>query len=96
MAEEKQAKKIKRPTAQKRDIQHEKSRLRNRAFKSSIRTAIRTLDETIEKKDKALLQEKLNNTYSILDKGVKLGILKLNQVSRTKSRLAARIAAAQG
>ncbi len=93
MAEEKEVKKVKRPTAQKRDIQSEKRRLKNRSYKSSVRTAIRKLDENIAKKDKALIEEKLNSVYSILDKGVKLGVLKLNQVSRTKSRLAARTAA---
>ncbi len=91
MAEEKkEVKKVRRPTAQKRDLQNQKRRLKNRAYKSSVRTAIRSLDETLVKKDPALIQEKLNGIYSILDKGVKLGILKLNTVSRTKSRLAAK------
>ena len=90
--EKKEAKKVKRPTAQKRDIQSEKRRLRNRTFKSSVRTAIRSLDDIIAKGDKPLAQTKLNEVYSILDKGVKHGILKINQVSRTKSRLAARAA----
>jgi small subunit ribosomal protein S20 len=95
MAEEqKQEKKTKRPSAQKRDIQSQKRRLKNRAFKSSVRTAIRSLDEMIAKKDQASLHTKLNDIYSILDKGVKLGVLKLNQASRTKSRLAARTAIA--
>ncbi len=95
MAEQKVVKKEKRPTAQKRDIQSKKRRLKNRAYKSSVRTAIRTLDEAIEKKDPAAYQVELNNVYSILDKGVKLGVLKLNQASRTKARLAARTAAAK-
>jgi small subunit ribosomal protein S20 len=90
--EKKEEKKVKRPTAQKRDIQAQKSRVRNRTFKSSVRTAIRTLDETIAKGDKAVTQSKLNDVYSILDKGVKRGVLKMNQASRTKSRLAARAA----
>lgn len=90
--EKKEEKKIKRPTAQKRDLQNEKRRLRNRSFKSSVRTSIRILDETIVKGDKPLVQAKLNDVYSILDKGVKRGVIKINQASRTKSRLAARAA----
>jgi small subunit ribosomal protein S20 len=93
MAEEKEVKKVRRPSAQKRDIQSKKRRLSNRAFKSTVRTAIRTLDEAMASKDQAAYQAKLNDVYSILDKGVKLGVLKLNQASRTKSRLTARIAA---
>jgi small subunit ribosomal protein S20 len=90
--EKKEEKKVKRPTAQKRNIQSEKSRVRNRTFKSSVRTAIRSLDEVITKGDKSLTQTKLNDVYSILDKGVKHGVLKMNKVSRTKARLAARVA----
>lgn len=90
--EKKEEKKVKRPTAQKRDIQSEKRRLRNRTFKSSVRTAIRSLDEIIATGDKSQTQTKLNDVYSILDKGVKGGVLKQNQASRTKSRLAARCA----
>ena len=82
--------KVKRPTPLKRDEQSEKRRLRNRAFKSSVRTAIRSFDESVTKGDKASIQEELNAVYSIMDKGVKLGVFKLNKASRTKARLAAR------
>lgn len=88
----KEEKKVKRPTALKRDIQSEKKRLRNRQYKSSVRTAIRSLDDVISQGDKAKAQTHLNEVYSILDKGVKKGIIKSNQASRTKSRLAARAA----
>ena len=89
----KEEKKVKRPTAQKRDIQNEKRRLRNRVFKSEVRTAIRSLDECLTKGDKALVKEKLKEVYSLMDKGVKRGVFKLNKASRTKSRLAAHAAA---
>lgn len=95
MAKETEKKqKPKRPTAQKRDIQNEKKRLENRMFKSSVRTAVRALESSLEKKEKVLIDEKLNAVYSLMDKGVKKGIYKLNKCSRTKSRLAARAAAA--
>lgn len=89
MAKE-EAKKVKRPTALKRDLQNEKRRLRNKIYKSRVRTAIRSLEEAIGKGDKAETQVKLNETYSLLDKCVKGGVFKLNKASRTKSRLAAR------
>jgi small subunit ribosomal protein S20 len=95
MAEDKKEKKEKkkRPTALKRDLQNEKRRLRNRQFKTSVRTEIRKLKEFVEKQEKDQAKTQLNHVYSLLDKGVKNGNYKLNAASRTKSRLAA-IAAA--
>lgn len=91
--EEKVVKKVKRPTALKRDLQNSKRRLNNKVYKSRVRTAIRSLDESIEKGDQAATTLKLNEVYSILDKCAKNGIYKVNKVSRTKSRLAARAVA---
>lgn len=85
--------KVKRPTPLKRDIQNEKRRLRNKAFKSSVRTAMRSFEEALPKGEEALIKEQLDNVYSLMDKGVKRGIYKLNKASRTKSRLAARAVA---
>lgn len=89
MAKE-EAKKTKRPTALKRDLQNEKRRLNNRIYRSRVRTAIRAFDESLAKGDQAVTAEKLNEAYSILDKCAKKGVFKINKVSRTKSRLAAR------
>ena len=91
MANEKEeVKKVKRPTAEKRDIQNEKKRLRNKAFKSKVRTAIRNFEEILPKGEAEAIKEKLNAVYSMMDKGVKKGVFKINKASRTKSRLAAR------
>lgn len=93
MAKEEAAKgKEKRPTPLKRDLQNEKRRLRNKSFKSSVRTAIRALDEALPKGDKAVIKQHLDEVYSLMDKGVKRGVYKLNKASRTKSRLAAKAA----
>lgn len=91
MAKEPEKKvKVKRPTPLKRDLQNERHRLRNKAFKSSVRTAVRAFDEALPKGDTAIIQENLNSIYSLMDKGVKRGVFKLNKASRTKMRLAAR------
>jgi small subunit ribosomal protein S20 len=97
MAKEKEVekKKVKRPTALKRDLQSEKRRVRNRLYKSQVRTTVRQLDEILAKKDAELSKASLNEAYSILDKCVKAGVFKLNKASRTKARLAARVAAAK-
>lgn len=85
--------KVKRPTPLKRDIQNEKRRVRNKSFKSSVRSAMRLFEEALPKGDEASIKEQLDNVYSMMDKGVKRGIYKLNKASRTKSRLAARAVA---
>jgi|688.fasta_scaffold13162_10 small subunit ribosomal protein S20 len=92
--EKKEEKKVKRPTAQKRAHQSEKSRLRNKAFKTEVRSAIRKF-ETSLKGDPASIKEQLSNVYSLMDKGVKKGIYKINKASRTKARLTAHAAAAK-
>lgn len=91
--EEAKKAKVKQPTPLKRDLQNERRRLRNKAFKASVRTAIRQFDEILPKGDDAKIKENLDAVYSLMDKGVKRGVFKLNKASRTKSRLAARAVA---
>ena len=54
----------------KEDLQSEKRRLINRDFKSQIRTAIRTLEDALPKKDATLNKKHLSEIYSLMDKGV--------------------------
>lgn len=93
--EKKEAKKTRRPTAQKRDIQNEKKRVINKQFKSEMRTSVRHFMESLKDGDKGMIQEKLNGVYGMLDKAVKRGLIKINAASRKKSRLAAKAAAKQ-
>jgi len=95
MAEEKPKKegkegeaKQRRPTALKRDMQSERRRLANRAFKAEVSTAIRSLKESAQKGEKTQAKQKLTAVYSPLDKGTKTGIFKANKAARDKSRLA--------
>lgn len=92
---DKKKQKQKRPSALKRDLQSEKSRLRNKSFKSSVRTTVRKLEESIEKKDQDAIKTHLSEVYSAMDKGVKKGVYTINKASRTKARLTARAAAAK-
>lgn len=86
-------KKERKPQAVKRDIQSKKRRLQNKAFKSQVRTAIRVYEEALPKGDDKSIKHSLSEVYSLMDKGVKKGVFKLNKASRIKSRLAARTAA---
>lgn len=83
----KDAKKTKRPTPLKRDDQAKKRNARNKAYKAEVGTAIRSYKQTLEKGDAAESGKKLNAIYSLMDKGVKKGIVKANKADRTKSRL---------
>jgi len=87
-------KKTKRPTAAKREIQNEKKYLRNRMFKSRVRTALRNFESAVAQGDSAETSQKLCQVYSLMDKGVKKGIFKRNKADRTKARLTKRAAVA--
>jgi small subunit ribosomal protein S20 len=92
MAEEKKENgekkaKQRKPSALKRDLQSKKRYLKNRSFKAKVNSAVRSLHETISQKDSAALKTKLNDVYSLMDKGVKKGIFKMNKANRAKSRL---------
>ena len=73
-------------SVKKRIRQAAKHRSRNRAFKSKVHTARRALEENITKTLDT--EGALNQVYSLVDKGVKLGILKANRASRIKARAA--------
>lgn len=94
MADDKaKAQKTKKPSALKRDIQSEKNRLRNRSHRSSVLTAIRSFEASLSKKESAEgVKTKLDQIYSLMDKGVKKGIYKPNKAARTKARLTSRLA----
>jgi small subunit ribosomal protein S20 len=94
MADEKKDSKSKRPTAKKRDIQNEKKRLQNRSFKSKIHSAIRTLERETADKKGAEAQAQLNTVHSLIDKGVKMGIYKLNKASRLKGKFSKSVTSA--
>ncbi len=90
MAKEEEKKKIKRPTALKRDLQNEKKRLRNKMARSQLKTATRKFEDSLKSGEKEEIQSHLNEVYSLMDKGVKKKILKKNKASRLKSRYATR------
>ena len=87
--EKEAAKKTKRPSAQKREMQDKKRRLVNRAFRAECRSAIRHLREGIQAGNKEQQKAALSNVYSLLDKGVKKSIFKKNKANRLKARLTA-------
>jgi small subunit ribosomal protein S20 len=80
-------------SAIKRAKTDEKRRQQNAAFVSKTRSQRRKVVQAIEARNKADAEKGFTALVSLYDKGVKKRILKLNTVSRHKSRLAARIKA---
>ena len=80
-------------SALKRARQTEKRTARNRANTSQLRTALRSLRESLEKGDKAAAGETYRQTVSALDKAIQKGTLHDKTASRYKSRLSARVKA---
>jgi small subunit ribosomal protein S20 len=83
-------------SAEKRINTNERDRLRNRFYKSSVRTLIKTFFKDLEvyktsknPEDKEKLQKVLNSVYSLIDKGTKKNVFHKNAAARKKSKLAA-------
>ncbi|GGS47629.1 30S ribosomal protein S20 [Planobispora rosea] len=77
----------------KRNRQNEKARLRNKAVKSSLKTAIRKFREAAEQgnvDEAAVLQRAAARQ---LDKAVSKGVIHKNQAANRKSAIAKRAAA---
>ena len=90
MAQEtKKSEKVRIPTALKRDKQAAQRNIRNRIFKSKVKTAIRKFEEAIAGQGDPV--EFLKVLYSVMDKAVKKGVFPANKSSRTKARMAARL-----
>ncbi len=80
-------------SALKRARQTDKKTVRNRANRSRLRGALRSLRQAIAKGDKEAAQNAYRATISVVDKGVQKGVLHKNTASRYKARLSARVKA---
>ena len=83
-------------SAKKRIETNKRNRLRNRFYKSSVRTLIKVFFKDLEvykasknPEDKEKLQQILSSVYSLIDKGTKKNIFHKNAAARKKSKLAA-------
>lgn len=74
-------------SAKKRVLIAEKNRIRNVAFKTSIKTALKKTLELAQGEDKEALNAALSKAYQLCDKAVSKGILHKNTAARKKSRL---------
>ena len=79
-------------SAEKRNRQNVKARERNRAHRSRLRTAIKSLRAAITSGDAAKAQELLPQTFSVIDATAQKKVIHANTASRYKSRLAKTVA----
>lgn len=75
-------------SAQKRIRQSSKRRERNRAHRSTMRTAVKKLRRLVADGDAEQARELLPRTLSIVDASAQKGVIHANTAARTKSRLA--------
>ncbi|GAA2654926.1 30S ribosomal protein S20 [Streptomyces aculeolatus] len=80
----------------KRIKTNEKARLRNKAVKSELRTAIRRTREAVEAGDAGKAVEAQRAAARKLDKAVSKGVIHKNQAANKKAALAKRVQALQG
>ena len=75
--------------AANRAITAEANRLRNKSFKSKLKTSIKKFEETIDQTevDVETARENLLQATSLLDKSINKGILHKNTAARKKSAL---------
>jgi small subunit ribosomal protein S20 len=74
----------------KRIKTNEKARLRNKAVKSSLKTAIRKFRTAADTGDSAVATVELRNASRALDKAVSKGVIHQNQAANKKSAMAQR------
>jgi small subunit ribosomal protein S20 len=74
---------------EKRILTNEKRRMRNKAVKSSLKTAVRKFREASATGDVAAAETHLRAASRELDKAATKGVIHKNQAAQRKSKLAA-------
>jgi small subunit ribosomal protein S20 len=77
----------------KRNRQNEKARMRNKAVKSSLKTAVRKFNTAVASDGAESAAEQLRAASRQLDKAVSKGVIHRNQAANRKSAIAKRLAA---
>jgi small subunit ribosomal protein S20 len=80
-------------SSQKRERQNEKSRIRNKSYKSKTRTLIRKAFIALEEGNLDNARVATNDAVQALDKAAAKGVIHKNNASRRKGRLMVRLAA---
>lgn len=82
---------VKGKTPAKRARQAEANRLRNKAYKSKLKTAVKNYEDNIKQENAEAAKESLLRVTSLIDKCISKGILHKNTAARKKSALTKRL-----
>lgn len=74
-------------SAKKRLRQSRVRNLRNRIYKSRVKTAIRRFEEALAEGDRERAAELLRRASAVIDKAARKGVIHANAAARRKSRL---------
>ena len=74
-------------TPAKRARKAEENRLRNKAFKSRLKTAIKKYESAVQEDNQEAARDNLLQVTSLIDKSVNKGVLHKNTAARRKSSL---------
>ena len=69
----------------KRIVTAEKARMRNKAVRSELKTAVKRVRAAVEANDAELAQAEANRAGKLLDKAASKGIIHKNQAAQRKS-----------
>ncbi len=74
-------------TPAKRARKAEENRLRNKAFKSRLKTSIKKYESALQEDNQEAAKDNLLQVTSLIDKSVNKGVLHKNTAARRKSSL---------
>ncbi len=80
-------------SAKKRVLVSERNRLRNKIWKSAVRTVRNNVADAVKSTSAKDATEALSHAYEVIDKAVAKGVLHKNAAARRKSRLASKVLA---
>ena len=69
----------------KRNKQNEKARIRNKAIRSELKTAVKRVQAAVAAGDAELAQAEVRKCYKLLDKAAAKGVIHKNQAANRKS-----------
>lgn len=80
-------------SAKKRVLVSERNRLRNKTWKSAVRTVRNNVADAVKSTSEKDAKVALSHAYEVIDKAVAKGVLHKNAAARRKSRLASKVLA---
>jgi len=78
-------------SAKKRIRQNDKKRIRNRHIRTTLRSAMKRFEQTLEKQNAEELKALLDKTISIVDTAASKGIIHKNKAARHVSRISRKV-----